>query len=195
MADVHAVRGLTEAVMKLLEQSYRNDLIEPGLALKFEVYQAPQFQTPPTSGLTLFLYRVGASRIQSSGPGVQENGQQRRRSLPLDLHFFLTVWAKTATLQHAILGWAMRVLADFPLLPAPVLNAARDGTYRDDESVELVPDQLDTEEMMRIWDSFGVPYQLSVPYLARVVRIDSELDEATYGEVLRRRFRTGELVE
>jgi hypothetical protein len=191
VADIHAIQTTCDAVMRLLQESYRSDLIEPQLNLQFEVYGTEDFKNHMAAGVSLFLYRVYISQNQRS-PLIRPNdGKARRPLLPLDLHFFLTVWATKASLQHAILGWAMRMLEDRPVLPASLLNGVRRNVFSDDETVELVAGQLTNEELMRIWDDLSAEYRLSVPYIARVVRIESSLEVATESLVTERQLEYG----
>lgn len=193
MANFHAIQVTCDAVMRLLQESYRPDLIEPALSLQFEVYATPDFKDHMVQGVSLFLYRVHVNATQRSPLVKDPSGNMRRQLLPLDLHFFVTAWAPRASLQHAILGWAMRLLEDNPVLSSSLLNGVREDTFRADETVEVVAGQLTNEELMRIWDDLGTEYQLSVPYAARVVRIES-LYELSGGEpVTRRQFEYGAL--
>jgi hypothetical protein len=162
--------------MRLLQESYRPDLIEPLLNLQFDVYHADDFKNHMASGISLFLYRIYTNPNQRTPLGKPLNGMRRRPPLPLDLHFFLTAWAPRASLQHAIMGWAMRALEDRPTLTASLLNGVSAGVFDDDETVEVAIGQLTNEELMRIWDDLSVEYQLSVPYIARVVKLDSTLE-------------------
>lgn len=193
MADFHAIQVTCDAIMRLLQESYRPDLIEPSSNLQFEVYGTEDFKSHMSQGLSLFLYRVHVNGTQRSPLMKDPVGNVRRQLLPLDLHFFITVWAPKPSLQHAILGWAMRLLEDNPVLSSSLLNGVREETFRGDETVEVVAGQLSNEEFMRIWDDLGTEYQLSVPYVARVVRIES-LHETAEGEpVTERRFEYGAL--
>jgi hypothetical protein len=178
--------------MRLLQESYQPELLGPANPLQFEVYGTADFQDHMTRGVSLFLYRVHVNGSQRSPLVKNPQGNVRRQLLPLDLHFFLTVWAPQPSLQHAILGWTMRTLEDNPVLPASLLNGVRDNVFRADETVELVAGQLTNEELMRIWDDLSADYQLSVPYVARVVRIESvqELTEGG-GPVVEREFEYG----
>lgn len=193
MAEFHAIQVTCDAVMRLLQESYRPDLIEPATSLQFDVYGTADFKDHMAQGVSLFLYRVHVNGTQRSPLVKDPVGNMRRQMLPLDLHFFITVWAPKASLQHAILGWAMRLLEDTPTLSSSLLNGVRDDTFRGDETVEVVAGQLTNEELMRIWDDLGTEYQLSVPYVARVVRIES-LYELSQGEpVTKRQFQYGAL--
>lgn len=179
--------------MRLLQESYGPDLIEPSTHLQFEVYGTEDFKNHMAQGVSLFLYRVHVNATQRSPLVKDPQGNLRRQMLPLDLHLFLTVWAPKASLQHAILGWAMRVLEDTPVLTSPLLNGVRADTFRGDETVEVAAGQIPNEELMRIWDDLGTEYQLSVPYIARVVRIESMREASEGVPVSQRRFEYGAL--
>lgn len=191
MADLHAIQTACDAVMRLLQESYRPNLIEPSLNLQFDVYGTEDFKKHMAGGVSLFLYRVYINQSQRTPLMRTSDGTGRRPLLPLDLHFFITVWAGKASLQHAILGWAMRVLEDNPVLPASLLNGVRQNVFREDETVEVVAGELTNEELMRIWDDLGTEYQLSMPYVARVVRIESLLEAQQDSLVRQRRLEYG----
>jgi hypothetical protein len=193
LADFHAIQVTCDAVMRLLQESYRPDLIEPSSNLQFEVYGTEDFKNHMAQGVSLFLYRVHVNGTQRSPLVKDPVGNVRRQLLPLDLHFFITVWAPKPSLQHAILGWALRLLEDSPVLSSSLLNGVRAETFRGDETVELVAGQLTNEELMRIWDDLGAEYQLSIPYVARVVRIESLYETAAGEPVRRRQFEYGAL--
>jgi hypothetical protein len=179
--------------MRLLQESYRPDLLGPSSHLQFEVYTTADFKNHMAQGVSLFLYRVHINATQRAPLVKNTDGKLRRQLLPLDLHFFLTVWAPKASLQHAILGWAMRLLEDSPIISSALLNGVREDTFRGDETVELIAGQLPNEEFMRIWDDLGTEYQLSVPYVARVVRIESTQEISEGEPVTRRQFEYGAL--
>ena len=68
----------------------------------------------------------------------------------------------------------MRTLEDTPILPPAVLNSVAADTFREDELIQICLADLRTEDLFRIWDVLDLDiYQLSVPYLARVVSIES----------------------
>jgi hypothetical protein len=184
MATYRAVEASCEAVMRLLQQAWQRDLFE-NRDLLFQVYQTQDFATPMSTGVSLFLYRVTVNTIQRTPvPRPGPKGRQRRPQLPLDLHFLLTPWADHSSLAQAILGWMMRTIEDTAILPAGLLNTVTDGVFDDDETVEIVAGQMTNEEMFRIWDVLPRDYQISIPYTARIVRIDSNLDLNEAGPVL-----------
>jgi hypothetical protein len=181
MATYHAIDAACAAIVQMLKQLWlRNPLNEKDL--QFAVYRTADFEQPMDVGISLFLYRVTVNSVQRTPParlGLQ--GAPGRSQLPLELHFLMTPWAQDSSLEQHILGWMMRTLEDYPILPAGLLNMVVSDVFDADETVEIVFGQLSNEEMFRIWDVLPCKYQISVPYTARIVRIASE---ATQGEDL-----------
>ena len=178
MSGPAAVAAACEAVVRLLRATYRASDFG-GAALDFQTYVAEDFTRPMDQGVSLFLYRVQRSGVvrPARGPTLPDGRVQRPR-LPLDLHVLLTVWAKRASLQHEVLGWALRTLEDNPVLAAEVLNSYRGGVFAPGDSVELLPGELSVEDTLRVWEVVaGQPYQLSVPYTLRTVYVDSAVSD------------------
>ena len=175
MADFRAVVAVSEAVRGVLRSSYRRDDFD-NTELEFEINTPQQFSARRLqNGITLFLYRIyinGSNRIPAGR--VDASGRRQRPLLPLELHYLVTIWAQEHTLQHSLATWAMRTLEDNALLNAGVLNAGGANVFHSDEVVEISLAEMRTEDLFRIWDVLGAtPYQLSIPYLARVVAIES----------------------
>jgi hypothetical protein len=193
MATYGAIGSACDAVIRLLQQSWQPSLFDDA-ALTFAVYNTGDFGTPMETGVSLFLYRVLLNTTQRTPPAPPApNGAVRRPLLPLDLHFLLTPWAKDASLAQEILGWLMRTLEDTPTLPAGLLNSRAPNVFRADETIEIVGGQITNEELFRIWDVLPTDFRLSVPYIARIVRIESELTEPRTAPVIERDFQFGVL--
>jgi len=149
-----------------------------------------------SAGVSVFLYRVYTNNsFRTPGGRPLPDGMRQRSQLPLDLHMLLTAWGKDAPLQHTITGWMMRILEDTPSFPPGLLNQWTAGVFRPDETVELTTTDLSTEELFRIWEVIGVnAYQISVPYVARVIKIESSVPLDDHDAVRMRVFTMGELV-
>jgi hypothetical protein len=119
--------------------------------------------------LSIFLYRVDFNKtMRAAWSGVTHHDGVAH--LPLDLHFLLTPWADNAEAEHAILGRAMQCLDTTPILSGPLLHQS--GEWAPNEAVHLVMEEISTEAVMRTFDSLPADYRISVPYIARVVRLD-----------------------
>jgi hypothetical protein len=187
MATTSAIAATCEAIVRLLRSSY-NPADFNNAPLDFQVYVPEDFLNPMDEGVSLFLYRIYHDGTYRTPPGrIQPNGQRGRTKLPLELHFLLTSWAKKASLQHEIAGWAMRTLEDYPVLYPSLLNAYRPDVFFPEETVDVALAQLSVEDMFHIWEVLiNHIYQLSIPYVARVVQIESTLTEAQAGQVRER---------
>lgn len=124
----------------------------------------------PSRGVTLFPYKVDVNaptRAAWSAVGSYDG----RAHLALDLHFLLTAWADNAEDELTLIGCAMQCLETTPILSGPLLD--KNGAWAPNEAVQVTLGEITTEEVMRTFDSLPTDYKLSVPYIARVLRLDS----------------------
>jgi len=187
MATLSAIAATSEAIIRLLRSSYDPTQFN-NASLDFQVYVSNDFLNPMDEGVSLLLYRIFQDGTNRTPPGrMQPNGQIGPTKLPLELHFLLTAWAKTASLQHELAGWMMRTLEDNPILYPSLLNSYKPDVFYPEETVEVGLAQLSTEDLFDIWDVIiRHVYQLSVPYVARVVRVESILPAVAGAQVQRR---------
>ncbi|MEF8816280.1 MAG: DUF4255 domain-containing protein [Salinibacter sp.] len=195
MASFRAIETISDVLIDLLRVSHErlNEGENGGLhrSLDFKVYQGKDFRSEGgdgvSTGVSLFLYRTVVNGTSRTPSGRRlPSGETQRSKLPLDLHYLLTVWADSASTQHQIAGWVMRTLETTPILPKGVLNNVNPEVFRADETVEIILNDLSNEDLFRIWDVLGEPYRLSIPYLVRNVRIESEETVPGEGVVERR---------
>jgi hypothetical protein len=175
MASYRAIEAVCKAVIYLLRSNYRPELID-GNELQFAVYSARDFAaTTKMIGVSLFLYRIAPNGVHRTPAGRAASDNQRYQTqLPLDLYFLLTAWAQDASIEHAIAGWMLRSMEDMPILTANMLNEGYPHTFRSDEIVTVGLTELSNEELLHTWEVLGQNiYQLSAPYVARTIRIES----------------------
>lgn len=166
--------GVTEAIVNLLRVNYREE--DFNNELEFRVFTTKDFSANALqNGASLFPYRIYANGAHRTPPGrIGSDGQPLRTVLPVELHFLITVWGKEASLQNSLAGWIMRTLEDTPSLPAGILNSVVPDAFKSDETVDISLAELRTEDMFRIWDVIGMNvYQLSIPYVARIIHLES----------------------
>lgn len=159
--------------------------------LSFDLLQAADFGNgPPISeGVSVYTYRVTVNTSRRNmPPHTGPDGRRYRAPLPLDLHFLLSPWAKTAARQLRLLGWAMRELQNVTILPAGLLNhyGPEHDTFRPDETVELICEPLSLQDMSYVIEPLKNLQPLSVPYVARMVLVESGIPLAE-GEVVQTR--------
>jgi hypothetical protein len=190
VANHQSIGAVATAVVRLLDQAWQPGLLG-GVTPQFEVYHGKDFSRPMATGLSVFVFQVCVDPVQRTLPPAEPD---HRRPLPLRLSFLLTAWAKDASTEHLLLGWGMRTIADSPILSSGFLNAAIPQVFRPQETVELSPGELTNDEVFQLWQVLPSSLQLSIPYLARVMRIESELLVPVAGPVLERDLDFGELV-
>ena len=138
------------------------DFVKTGNAFGFSV-----------PALTIYTYRVDFNKAMraawSAAGSFTGTGH-----LPLDLHFLITPWADNAEHEQRILGKAMQCLETSPLLNGPLLYPDPLAGWAPNEGIQVVLEEISTEAVMRTFDSLPIDYKLSVPYIARVVRLDSK---------------------
>jgi hypothetical protein len=174
LADFEGLAAVGTSVVALLNRCFRAE--EPvggetsasAVLVTTEDFRDGEGSALPSTGVSVFVYRVdvnSATRAAWSSVAAVEG----RSQLPLDLHFLLTPWASNAVHELQILGKAMQCLEDTPILTGPLLDPA--GGWAPREAVQIVLGEITTEEVMRTFDSLPRDYKLSVPYIARVVRL------------------------
>ncbi len=196
MATFQAIAVTGNTIRNLLAEAWPNDVF-PGA--QFRLFQAANLVSPPFTdlGVSIYLHRVTYNSTRRNLPPRQPlNGGRFKPSVPLDLHFLVTAWARMPEQQWTLLAWAVRAIEDTPVLPAGLLNqnagSDADGTplnvFSEDESVELVAETLSLQDMVSVWEIAKANQQPSVSFVARSVLIDSLVEMPGAGHVQTRAF-------
>jgi hypothetical protein len=178
MADFTAIASVSRSLERFLSACFTDPVAPapvPGSTTKAVLARTEDFDknaggpiTPPC--LSIFLYRIDfnkTTRAAWSAIGSQDGLSH----LPLDLHYMLTPWASDPEHEHRIVGRAMQCLDTTPILSGPLLTPA--GRWAPNEGVQILLEDVPTEWVMRTFDSLPMDFKLSVPYVARITRIDS----------------------
>lgn len=191
MAGFQAIAATSSAIRLLLE----NAAGRSGLSnVAVELYQADDLQKPVDTArpkVGIYLYRVLLSTVRRDrGPRVGPDGTIYPPSIPLDLHYLVTAWSSDPRTAHQMLGWAIRVIEDTPILPTALLNTYQAGVtvFEPDETVELVWAPLTLTDLYDIWQVSAQHQAPSASYVARSVRLDSGSGTPPGAEVEERRF-------
>jgi hypothetical protein len=177
LANFASISALGKSIERLLTASFAGDppisSTTRALLVRTEDFDPKNVAValaPPV--LSIFMYRVDFNKAVR-GAWSAVGSVDGRSHLPVDVHFLLTAWASDAESELRILGRAMQVLETTPILSGPLLH--QDGEFAPNETVQIVLEEISTEAVMRTFDSLPTSYKLSVPYIARVVRIDSKV--------------------
>lgn len=192
MANVFAVHSVGSSIVTFLRNTYPEQIAGRNMPrCAFELTSSGQLagELDEMTHITLYLYRIT----------VNEHSRQTRRAsaaadsfvpLGLDLHYLLTAWAANPLDEQVTLAWVIRQLHQYPVLDASSLSP--EGGWSADEVVQIIPAELTTEDVMRIWDALDPAYRLSVSYVARIVRLDPDQDTEEFRPVVAGRFVYGE---
>jgi hypothetical protein len=172
MANFRAIFDVGDSLARYLTNAYPSDL-NASYPCAFKVVSSGEIATEETSALdklvSIFLHRITTDPFSRAATRIPDQ-PGKQPSLFLDLHYLITYWGTSAEAEQTILGWTMQQLQTTPILDASVLSAT--AGWDISEQVQLMPADLQLEDILRIWDALGPKYRLSVSYLARVVRID-----------------------
>lgn len=123
--------------------------------------------------LAIFCYRVDVNRTMRA-PWSAVAHHDETIHLPLDVHFLLTPFDSDAEAELRILGATMLCLERTPILTGPRLHPLGDWDPRD--SIQLINEDLVTEDVLRTFDTLPTDFRLSVSYLARITRVDAPIE-------------------
>lgn len=194
MATFQAIAATGQAMLGLLADA----VPKPEFAnSQFELYQISNFNNPMEEGVSLYLYRIAVNgTIRNRPPVTGPDGRRRRPPIPLDLHYVLSVWARSAVKQQRLLGWTIRMFEDVPILPTGLLNnyGPEPEIFQPGETVEIILESLTLQDFNNLWSATKTALPVSVGYVARMVGISSELLLTEAAEVQTRDFKTGALI-
>jgi len=159
--------------------------------------------TEPTR-VNLFLYRTtenGALKNQMI-PGQGHPSEYGHPPLSLVLHYMLTAYGATddnglinETRAHFLLGSAMRVLFDYPVITdqlmtvnSPPIQILHQSLRNEFEQIKISLDPISLEDISKVWTALTRPYRLSAAYTVSVVQIESRRLKTLAAPVLTRRI-------
>jgi Pvc16 N-terminal domain len=170
-----------------------------------DIIQQKIDQANVSSQVNLFLHQV----TYNSGwrnqylPSLAADGKTRLENPPLalDLHYLLTVYASEDYHAEALMGIALLMLHQNPVLTrADITNAFGKldptnklaGSVRDSalaqqiEQIKIVPATLGREEMAWLWTALKADYRPTFPFQASVLLLQPQLPASSGPPVLTR---------
>jgi hypothetical protein len=208
VASYAAIQGVMAAIQGVLSENLPTELTgasSPGgesVSGSVKLFGSQDFKNPPTGDyLALWLYRISVDPTVPGGYRRALPGTSKTAEIPLMLHFLLIAMGSSAFAEISLMGWAFQQLAINPVIGADRLAAqippaagAAPLSFDWDESddVQVSTEELTREELMRIWDTLPMKYCLTVPYVARGLRVVLQPDMRQYAPVLDRALVMGE---
>jgi Pvc16 N-terminal domain len=202
MSSALAIAGVTAVLRDLLNDGLVNHNISGALGSSVTVSVVAPDRVVPANGaeasqINLFLYLVTPNtgwRNQQL-PSRDSTGRLLLTNAPLalDLHYLLSVYSNGDLHGEILLGYAMQLLHEMPVLtrdairmalnpsPAvgsalpPSLRALVDSGLEDQvELIKLTPQYLNTEEMSKLWTAMQSHFRPTAAYTASVVLIQAQ---------------------
>jgi hypothetical protein len=163
-----------------------------------------------TRRLNLFLHQATPNAAWRNVGNPSRNSAGERLGNPplaLDLHYLLTAYGTLDLEAEVLLGYAMQVLHETPVLaraairtalnpPSPpvtasllpnIYQALQASDLADQiEQIKITPSVMNTEELSKLWTAFQSHYRPTAPYQVTVVLIESRKQARSPLPVLRR---------
>jgi len=163
------IAGASATLRRLLE----DQLIATGGLGGYGVslFSTRHFVSGLTDRVALFLYRVEVdeTRRHVDLPRLAATAP-RRVALGLELHYLLTVWGGVDPAgEQIMLARCMDILDRHAVITGNLLDPGY--PWEPEDALRVSLSHLSTEDMLRLWDSLEPPYQISIPYVVRTIRL------------------------
>jgi hypothetical protein len=202
------------AVSAVLRNLLDNGLVDIGVPLNPVVVTAVApdridlEDSEATASLNLFLYRTSINQgwAELGLPSFDGNGTALAHPpLALNLHYLLTAYGVADFEAEILLGYAMHLLHERPVLDRAAIRRALDPSPLDPsilppafqaltasdladqlEAVTITREPMDTEELSRLWSAIQSHYRPTAAYVVSVVLIEARKPSRTPLPVLSR---------
>ena len=204
MSNSLAIAAITATLRNLLDVEINRDV--PGTRVSTQPPDKVR-TTGNTSQVNLFLYHadVNAAWRNMDVPWRTKSGESAATPLALKLYYLITAYYGESEEgvdtsggnqrllgSHRLLGRAMGILHDHPVLDTAEINAnlpaadRLEQPYDQVERVRITPHVLSLDESSKVWTGSQTQYRLSAAYEVSVVLIESSRSTRAPLPVLRR---------
>ena len=201
MSSALAIAGVTAVLRDLLNDGLINHNVSGVLGSSVTVSVLAPDRVVVAGGseasqINLFMYLVTPNLgwRNEALPSRDASGRLQLTNAPLalDLHYLLSVYSGGDLHAEILLGYAMQLLHEMPVLTReairtalspspdvgaalpPALRALVDAGLEDQvEQIKLTPQYLNTEEMSKLWTAMQSHFRPTAAYTASVVLIQS----------------------
>ena len=200
MSSAFAIGAVTLVLRDLLNNGVNdNSFLQTGVG-NVTVSALPPDRIPISEGdersrINLFMYQATPNQgWQNVGLAARNSTGERISNPPLalDLHYLVSVYGQQEFHAEALLGYAMQLLHENPVLtraairgtlqpalpdgispPAELQMLALSDLADQVEQIKIIPQRLSSEEMSKLWMTFQARYRPSAAYQVSVVLIES----------------------
>lgn len=181
MASYRSVQGVLYALRDFLKLRMKDDLDNVLESPDVSILGTVDLRKPPTesngdgapklNSIGIYLHRVSVdpfgrnryvqSRLPNSAPQPE---------LAVNLHLFLLAWTTHGESEAVLATWAMQQLGSALELGYAHLRSY-DSSWGREDVIQIQPEEMSTEDLLRIWDSLPGNYILSIPYIVKTLRL------------------------
>ena len=184
MSNSLAVAAVTATLQSILQHEVMTESDLSDLSVTIQPLDIARGKNTHNQ-LNLFLYMVVRNAAWSNAdmPRQVQPGEVAIPPLALNLYYLLTAFGRDDDVAqpfgHELLGKAMSVLHDHPVLSAADIIAATQGSLpgsdlaQQIERIRLTLHPLTIDELSKLWTGFAMQYRLSAAYEVDVALIDS----------------------
>lgn len=179
MSNSLAIAAVTLTLRNIIAQGISNELTN-GNVTTFPPDKA-RANAAGGNQINVFLYHTSPNptlRNQEIYSRVKP-GETGQFPLALNLYYLITAYSDDYdnVMAHKLLGAAMRVLHDQPILKSEDIKLALEESnlHQQIEHIQITQQPLSIEEILRLWTTFQTQYRISAAYEISVVLIDSSL--------------------
>lgn len=119
--------------------------------------------------ISVYCYRVCVDREMRPGWSAVGSVDGIAR-IPLRMHLLVAAWDTVVESELEWLGLSAQILESEPILTGPLLHPS--GDWEPGDAVQVVADDLALDSMSEAFQALTTDYRLSLPYIARVIRIN-----------------------
>lgn len=177
MADFRGLSGALNGLRLRLEQGLPA-LSAAGIDASVEVLDSTSLNEDgigalPSNTLGVYLHRISVDAVASNRTmPAPRQGLPRQPELVLNLHLLLIALKAVSAAEASIMGWAMQQIGSALDLDHGLLVAAEpDAQWHPEEALQVFPEPMDTQDLLRIWEGLPGDYHLSSTYVIRNLRV------------------------
>lgn len=201
MSSPLAIAAVTAVLRDLLNNGLIDHNITGSLGSNVDITVVPPDIIPVDAAtgrtqLNLFMYQVTPNAGWRNEGLPSRDGRGSRLSNPplaLDLHYLLTAYGSAELHSEILLGYAMHLLHETPVLdrqairtalsggtvPGAILPPAFQALSASDladqvEQIKITPMTMSTEEMSKLWAALQAHYRPTAAYHVSVVLIEAQ---------------------
>lgn len=194
MASYRAVNGVLLSLEHFFKTRMPTELKSGSVSASVKLFGNATIHDEQTGNyLGLYLHRLAIDphgRSRFFAPQGTDKNAGPAPELPVNLHLLLMASGSSASIEADLLAWAMTALANEARLDISHLSDYDQG-WTEKEILTITPEEMNNEDLLRIWDTLNVSFTLSVPYVIKTLRLRLNTQETQGPPVVSRIFPTG----